>query len=188
MNILGPFPVLETQRLLLREIVAEDAPALFSIHGDAVLMQWFGFDPLPDVSAAENLVKVFAAWRNQPNPGTRWAIQLKHDPTLVGTCGLYGWNRNWRKCTIGYELAPHLHSQGYMHEALCAMLDWGFAKMRLNRVEAEIHPDNLASLKLARKLGFVDEGRLREAGRWNGQYHDLLQLSLLRREWRSFGD
>ena len=94
MNILGPFPVLETQRLLLREIVAEDAPALFSIHGDAVLMQWFGFDPLPDVSAAENLVKVFAAWRNQPNPGTRWAIQLKHDPTLVGTCGLYGWNRN----------------------------------------------------------------------------------------------
>ena len=75
-----------------------------------------------------------------------------------------------------------------MHEALCAMLDWGFAKMRLNRVEAEIHPDNLASLKLARKLGFVDEGRLREAGRWNGQYHDLLQLSLLRREWRSFAD
>ena len=188
MNILGPFPILETQRLLLREIVAEDAPALFSIHGDAELMQWFGFDPLPDVSAAENLVKVFAAWRNQPNPGTRWAIQLKHDPTLVGTCGLYGWNRNWRKCTIGYELAAHLHSHGYMHEALCAMLDWGFAKMRLNRVEAEIHPGNLASLKLARKLGFVDEGRLRQAGRWNGQYHDLLQLSLLRGEWRTFGD
>ncbi len=88
MNILGLFPTLETQRLLLREIVAEDAPTLFSIHGDAELMQWFGFDPLPDVSAAENLVKVFAAWRNQPNPGTRWGLQLKQDATLVGTSGL----------------------------------------------------------------------------------------------------
>ena len=177
------FPALETSRLRLREITLQDAPALFAIHGDAALMRWFGFDPLPDLTAAENLVKVFAAWRTQANPGTRWGIQLKHDPLLLGSCGLYGWNRNWRKCTIGYELAAHVQSRGYMQEALCVMIDWGFDKMKLNRIEAEIHPDNQASLRLAAKLGFVKEGLLRQAGRWDGRYHDLLQYSLLRSEW-----
>lgn len=181
-----PFPELETPRLLLREIGASDAPALFAIHGDADVMRWFGFDPLPDLSAAHNLIKVFDGWRRQPNPGTRWGIQVKGgDPVLIGTCGLYGWNRNWRKCTIGYELARHAQSQGYMHEALVSALTWGFARMRLNRVEAEIHPDNAASIKLALRLGFVFEGRLRQAGYWGGQHHDMLQYSLLRSDWEA---
>jgi RimJ/RimL family protein N-acetyltransferase len=82
-----PFPELETPRLLLREIGPSDAPALFAIHGDADVMRWFGFDPLPDLSAAHNLIKVFDSWRRQPNPGTRWGIQVKGgDPVLIGTC------------------------------------------------------------------------------------------------------
>ena len=145
-------------------------------------MRRFGFDPLPNLTAAENLIEVFAGWRLQPNPGTRWAIQLKGDTRLIGPCGLYGWNRNWRKCTIGYELATRMHSQGFMHEALSSMLTWGFAR-RLNRVEAEIHPDNLPSIKVVLRLGFVQEGRLRQAGHWGGQYHDLFEYSLLRSDW-----
>ena len=57
--------------------------------------------------------------------------------------------------------------------------------MDLNRVEAQVHPDNRASLALLKKLGFVEEGRLREVGYWAGVHHDLLQYSLLRREWSS---
>ena len=49
---LTAFPVLQTERLLLREIVVADAPALFEIHGDAELMRWFGSDPLGDLAAA----------------------------------------------------------------------------------------------------------------------------------------
>ena len=70
-----------------------------------------------------------------------------------------------------------------MSEALSAALAWGFEQMMLNRIEAQIHPDNAASLKLARELGFVQEGRAREAGYWKGQHHDLLQFSLLRKDW-----
>lgn len=183
----GEFPVLETPRLLLREIVPADAPALFAIHGNAERMRWFGADPLPDVAAAARLVDIFAGWRKLANPGTRWGLQLKGGGALIGSCGLFSWNRGWRKCSIGYELDAASEGQGLMREALAAMLDWGFAEMQLNRIEAQVHPQNEASLKLAAGLGFVQEGRLRQLGYWGGQYHDMLQLSLLRCDHPSSG-
>jgi [ribosomal protein S5]-alanine N-acetyltransferase len=184
MAVQAPFPILESPRLLLREIVAADAPALLSIHGDPELMRWFGNDPLPDVAAAEALINTFHGWRQLPNPGTRWAIERRQTPGLIGTCGLFGWNHHWRKCIVGYELASAAHGQGYMHEALTVALSWGFAAMGLNRIEAQVHPDNLPSLKSLQRLHFVEEGRLREGGFWGGQYHDLLQYSLLEADWR----
>jgi [ribosomal protein S5]-alanine N-acetyltransferase len=183
MSEVSGFPTLVTKRLCLREIVDEDAEDLFVIHGDPDLMRWFGADPLKDLTAAQDLVKTFASWRLQPNPGTRWAIQTKENRKLIGTCGLFSWNRNWRKCVVGYELASHTQGQGFMREALSAIFTWGFEHMELNRIEAQIHPSNLASIKLASTLGFIEEGRLRQVGYWGGQYHDMLQFSLLRSEW-----
>lgn len=180
---MSDFPTLKTKRLLLREITPADAPALLALQGDAELMRWFGSDPLPDLAAAEHLVEVFAGWRRMPNPGTRWGIERPGRPGLVGSLGLFAWNRNWRKCTLGYELAREAQGQGLMREALSAVLAWGFEHMALNRVEALIHPDNAASLKLVRHFGFAEEGRLRQLGYWGGQHHDMLQCSLLRSEW-----
>ncbi|AIY40379.1 GNAT family acetyltransferase-like protein [Collimonas arenae] len=177
------FPVIQTERLLLRETVEQDADDIFAMHGDPELMRWFGTDPLPDLDAARGLIRKFASWRLDENPGTRWGIQTRQHARLLGTCGLFRWNPAWRKCMIGYELAVHAQKQGFMRETLSAVMSWGFKHMELNRIEAMVHPDNLASLKLLRELGFVDEGRSRQAGYWQGQYHDMLQLSLLRSEW-----
>jgi ribosomal-protein-alanine N-acetyltransferase len=180
---MNDFPTLETERLLLREIVTIDAPTLFDIHGDVEAMRWFGTDPLVDLQQAERLIETFAAWRQMPNPGTRWGIQRKFDNQLLGSCGLFKWNRGWRSCIVGYELARSARGAGFMLEALSAALAWGFEHMELNRVEAQVHPDNAASLKLLRALGFVQEGHMREAGFWLGEHHDLLQFALLRREY-----
>lgn len=181
---MSDFPTLETARLRLREINEADAPALLAIHGDAEAMRWFGSDPLSDLDGALALVRVFAGWRQLPNPGTRWGLELKSRPGLIGSCGLFGWHRAWRKCALGYELAPALQGQGLMREALITVLGWGFAQMQLNRVEAQVHEDNAGSLRLLAGLGFVQEGRLRQVARWGGRQHDLLQCSLLAQEWR----
>jgi ribosomal-protein-alanine N-acetyltransferase len=84
---------------------------------------------------------------------------------------------------VGYELTRSAWGEGFMTEALSTVLRWGFRHMDLNRVEAQVHPDNEPSRALLRRLGFVEEGRMREAGYWQGQYHDLLQYSLLRRQF-----
>jgi len=141
------------------------------------VMRWFGNDPLTDLAGAERLVQLFAGWRQLANPGTRWGITLKTDGTLIGTCGLFMWNRNWRNCVLGYELAPPAWGQGFMREALTRVIDWGFEQMELNRIEAQVHPHNAASLKTLAGLGFVEEGRLREVGYWGGAPAVILRES-----------
>jgi [ribosomal protein S5]-alanine N-acetyltransferase len=180
------FPVLHSERLVLREIVPADAPALLAVHGDAASMRWFGSDPLPDLAAAQALVETFAGWRRQPNPGTRWGIALRADADhLLGSCGLWSWNRAWRRCTTGYELHPSVRGRGLMDEALRTMLAWGFGPMGLNRVEALVHPENVPSRRVLQRLGFQSEGLLREVGYWRDQYHDMFSMALLAREWRA---
>ncbi|BAL94646.1 GNAT family N-acetyltransferase [Rubrivivax gelatinosus] len=175
------FPTLETPRLLLREIGPDDAPALLAIHGDAEHMKWFGTDPISTLAQARALVETFAGWRRQPNPGTRWGLVRRDAPEagLIGSCGLFAWNRGWRKCTLGYELARAACGQGLMHEALQAVLAWGHETMQLHRLEAQVHERNRASLALLQRLGFEHEGRLREVAWWGGQPHDLLMLARL---------
>jgi ribosomal-protein-alanine N-acetyltransferase len=179
---MSDFPLLQTPRLILRELGPADLPALFAIHSDAQAMQWFGTDPMTEYRQAEQLLAQFASWRALPNPGVRWGIERPSVPGLLGTCGLFKWNRPWRSCAIGFELAREAQGQGLMTEALEAILGWGFAHMGLNRIEAQVHPQNLASLKLLERAGFVREGVSRQAGYWLGAHHDLVQCSLLREE------
>jgi ribosomal-protein-alanine N-acetyltransferase len=96
---------------------------------------------------------------------------------------VFRWNRGWRSCITGYELARHAQGRGYMREALRAIYAWAFATLAVDRIEAQVHPRNAPSLRLLASLGFVEEGLLREGGYWMGERHDLVQLGLLEREF-----
>ena len=72
-----------------------------------------------------------------------------------------------------------------MKEALKAIITRGFREVPLNRIEAQVHPDNTASLAVLEGIGFLQEGRQREAGYWAGRHHDLLQYALLNAQWRT---
>jgi [ribosomal protein S5]-alanine N-acetyltransferase len=176
------FPHLHTPRLHLRQIVPGDAAALFAIHSDIDWMRWYGVDPLTAPEQAGELAELFAGWF-QAGTGFRWALERLSDRRLIGTCGLFRWNRSWHNCVIGYELLRGCHGQGYMREALTAVLDYGFHAMDLHRIQAETHADNLASIGLATRLGFHFEGVHREQAFWGGRFHDLNCYSLLKREW-----
>ena len=179
-----PFPVLRTTRLVLRQILPSDSAALFAIHSDAEWMRWYGVDPVTDPDQADQLAELFAGWFNA-GTGFRWALERIQDRQLIGTCGLFRWNKSWRNCVIGYEIRRDCHGQGYMREALAAVLDHGFNGMHLHRVQAETHPDNLASIALATRLGFRFEGIHREQAFWGGRFHDLNCYSLLEHDWRA---
>nr|WP_019141098.1 GNAT family protein [Noviherbaspirillum massiliense] len=176
------FPVLATPRLRLRQIRSSDAEALFAIHSDAEWMKWYGVDPVTELRQADQLAELFASWF-PAGTGYRWGLERLADRRLIGTCGLFRWNKSWHNCVIGYEVARDCQGQGYMREALTAVLDYGFDVMHLHRIQAETHPDNIASIGLATRLGFRFEGVHREQAFWAGRYHDLNCYSLLAREW-----
>jgi [ribosomal protein S5]-alanine N-acetyltransferase len=180
---MSSFPILETEKLLLREITQEDSSAILELHQPPSSMKWLGIDPITQLSEAENLIEKYASWRQLPNPGIRWGITKKNNHKIIGSCGLFKWNKGWKSCSIGYELTASERGEGLMKEALSAALEWGFSCMNLNRIEAQIHPENSASIKLASSLGFIQEGIMREGGYWDERFHDLLQFSLLRKDW-----
>ncbi len=177
------FPCLKTPRLILRELVSADATALFALYADREHMRWHGVDPFPDIVAAQNRIKKLSDMSLAPNPSTPWAIELLTG-TFIGSCGLFAWNRNWRKCSVGYELTSAAQGHGYMQEALLAAISWGFREMALNRIEAQVHPENKRSIALLTRLGFAEEGRLRQAAYWSNEYHDMLQFAVLKSEWK----
>ena len=179
-----PFPTIETPRLCLREMSPDDAPTLLALRSNAEVMRWCGDDSVTELEQALRLIEVFAAWRKMSFPATQWALERREDGRLIGACALSNWRPVTRTCVISYELAADAWGQGYMSEALRAAITWGFAEMALNRIEARIHPANERSLALAQRLGFAQEGLLREAGFWAGTHHDMLQLSMLQREHR----
>ena len=72
-----------------------------------------------------------------------------------------------------------------MHEALQALLDFGFGELDLNRIEADIDPRNSASARTLERLGFTKEGYLRERWIVGEEVSDTALYGLLRREWRS---
>jgi len=116
-NDRGAIPEPDNRRLILREIVLTDAPALFEINADADAMKWFG-SAFTEMGQAQALVETFAEWRRLPNPGTRWGIVRAGDGAFLGTCGLFGWNRRARSCVAGFELAARPGAGAYMAEAL----------------------------------------------------------------------
>lgn len=174
-----PFPVLNSERLQLREITHGDVDAMFAIHGDPELMKWFG-NPVADREGATQLIDLLAGWRLLPDPGVRWGLERRDTPGLIGSCGLFGWSRSDRKCTIGYELATAAQGQGFMHEAVVTAVAWGWKHMDLVRIEARIHPDNLASQRVVDRVGFEREGLLRKVAFFGGAHQDLLVYSLIR--------
>lgn len=176
------FPILQTSRLILREIGTGDAEALFVIHSDADWMRWYGVEPIQNLLQAEQLAELFHSWFWN-GTGFRWGLEQKSDGRLIGTCGLFRWNKSWHNCVIGYEIARDCQGQGLMREALIAILEYGFHVMRLHRVQAETHPDNIASISLARGLGFRFEGVHREQAFWGKRFHDLNCYSLLEQDW-----
>lgn len=181
-----PFPLLVTNRLRLRQIEPADAAALFHIHGDTEWMRWYGVEPVTRLDHADRLAEMFSSWF-WAGTGFRWGLEHRQDGRLIGTCGLFRWNKSWRNCLIGYEIAREFGGQGYMREALTAVIDYGFGQMNLHRIQAESHPDNRPSIALATRLGFRLEGTHREQGYWAGRFHDLNCYGLLTQDWKSGG-
>ena len=182
---MSDYPVLQTDRLVLREIVHADAPALLGIHGDSTAMRYMFCEPMRDLEESHQWIGRFTADRLQAIPSVRWGIERRSDGAFIGTCGMYEWVHGWQRCSIGYALASFAFGLGYMREALVGLIGYLLGPMNIHRIGAEIHPTNEPSLRLARGLGFEVEGTMRQALVWQQQAQDVLQLSLLKPDFIS---
>ena len=176
------FPILETSNLLLRELDLEDVDDVFAIFSDPDVTRYYDLDVFVDRQQAEELVQRFRS-RYEHGIGLRWAIAEKATPeTVIGTCGYNLWVRASARAVLGFDLARSHWRRGIMTEALRHVLSFGFECMDLNRVEAVVFDRNEASSGLLQKLGFLNEGVLREYEFIKDDFVDVHMFSLLRRD------
>jgi RimJ/RimL family protein N-acetyltransferase len=175
-------PTLTTERLVLRWLTDQDVEALFAIFSDPEVMRYWNAPAMTDIQAAHALLaRVHAAFTQ--GTALRWGIVRSTDDRVIGTCVLFHLDEQNRRAEVGYALGRAYWGNGFIQEALTALLDYAFGTLALNRLEAEIDPRNTASVRAAERLGFVREGILRERWLVGGEPSDSLMMGLLRKEW-----
>jgi [ribosomal protein S5]-alanine N-acetyltransferase len=176
--------VLSTARLRLRWLTLDDAEGLLAIFSDPEVTRYWSSGPWTRIEQARESIEQSVA-DYAAGSGLRFGLELAEQPGIIGTVSLHKFVDASRRCEVGYALARPYWAQGYVGEALRAALDYGFRELDLNRVEADIDPNNVASGRVLERLGFRKEGYMPERWIVHGETADTVYYGLLRRYWNA---
>lgn len=174
----NPFPVINTERLLLRQVKHSDVNEIFFLRSDKRVLEYL--DRAPEATTEEAAVwiqKIIDLEKN--NEAVTWAITCKPDLRVTGTICFWNITKEHYRSEIGYALHPDHQGKGIMQEAIIAVLDYGFKIMKLHSVEANVNPNNLSSIKLLERNNFIREGYFKENYFFEGKFFDSAIYSLI---------
>lgn len=175
---------IETKRLLLRPVELHDASDLFQIYGDArVVMGSISMLPFTNIDEMLHSIQThFFAYRQRGVPQSM-AIEKKDSAKVIGVIDFHTVKHDIGE--LGYMLNYDEWHQGYMSEAIQAMVQIGFTVVGFHRIEAMVEPSNAASWKALEHCGFQKEGLLRKYMKLNDQqYHDFMIYSILKEDYQ----
>ncbi len=177
--------LLETDRLLLKVVDAHCAKQVLEYYrrNQQFLEQW---EPVRDEEfyTLRSQQESLASDLDKMQSGTLFRVWLfKKTDGLSQTIGCIGLNNivrgAFQSCHLGYKLDGAEINRGYMSEALQAVIQYAFTVLQLHRIEANIIPRNLRSLRVIQKLGFYNEGLAKKYLRINGKWEDHIHMVLL---------
>ncbi len=171
-------PTLDGARVRLRPPREDDLADLLAVFADEETLRYWSHGPLQDLAAARTYFEgIDTGLRDRSL--FQWAVTEPDEDRLIGTVTLVDWDRSHRRAEIGFILHPSRWRRGLASDAVRAALRFAFEAMDLHRVEADVDPENEASLRLLQRLGFREEGRLRERWFTFGSWKDSVMLGLL---------
>jgi len=175
--------ILTTDRLLLRNFVESDWPAVLAYQSDPRFLrfyEWTGRTP-DDVRA---FVGRFIAQQGEiPRLKHQLAIVLQATGQVIGNVGIRMRSTGAHQADIGYELDSQQWGRGYASEAARAIVRFGFAELQLHRITAHCLAENIGSARVLETLGMKQEGRMRDSEHFKGRYWDTLHFAILDDEW-----
>jgi ribosomal-protein-alanine N-acetyltransferase len=148
---------IQTERLLLRKILPEDARAVYAWMGDPAVCEYECWRPHPDAGYSRGYIAEVFDYSERLY---WWGIELGGG--LIGSVCAVNVDDLHQKATLGYCLARRFWSKGYATEAVQAVLDYMFAEVGLNRVEASHAVGNISSGRVLQKAGLLLEGRAKD--------------------------
>lgn len=183
MNKMLQLEYIETERLRLRVLYPGQYNYVFANYSDTELKAFFDFDN-------ESLEKERFKYQNGMTTYRMsfciFHLMEKESMKIIADASLHNWYAIHARAELGYAMRKEEYkNKGYMREAAPAIVEYGFEKMNLNRIEAFIATYNMPSQKVVQRLGFVQEGLLREHYFANDQNEDSLLFGLLKKDYKS---
>ena len=161
-------PVIHTPRLVLRPVQKDDVEDYFEIFSDKETLKHFAQEPLKDLSEArEFLARKIES--NENGSSRTWGICLVDSGRLIGHFVLFNASEVNRRAEVGYILNRKFWGSGYASEVLSRMIEYCFETEKMGRLEADVDPENIGSLKLLERHGFQREGYFRKRWYFQGE-------------------
>ena len=174
------FPILETERLVLRKLKIEDADSMYIYASNDDVTKYVLWDSHTSPEQTKQFLQFMIDKYEQENYA--WAVTLKDSDEFIGTIDYVMLDHNERIGEIGYALSHLYWGKGYMSEAAKAVLHYGFTELHLERIQARCFAENIGSERVMQKAGMVYEGTMRKAKLSKGTYYDLKMYSMIREE------
>jgi len=149
-------PEIQTNRLLLRKIVESDSSIILFLRSDERINKYIERPEnrkTKNIADAINHIKKINA-EAENNSSFSWGITLQNHPEIMGSICLWNFSKDRKIAEVGYDLIPKHQNKGIMSEALASVLDFGFSKLDVDKIEAFTHAQNQNSIKLLEKNGF----------------------------------
>lgn len=176
-------PTLETERLILRPVVIDDADDMFLYAKTYQVTRMTRFKPHQSVEDSKKVIEHVFLSRPKKGWPEAFAITLKNNGRMIGTCDFWPISASEGVYEMGYALNPRFWGLGLMTEAASAVLQFAFESYKVRRMELKHLQSNPASGAVAKKLGFEQEGIKRQAARFEDGYDDLVCYGLLQEEY-----
>ncbi len=177
-------PVLETSRLYLRKMLKRDSADMYEYSCRGEVTRYLLWDIHPNEGYTHRYLTYLQS-RYRAGDFYDWAVVVREQNKMIGTCGFTRLNVESNSAEIGYVLNPNFWGMGIAPEAVRAVMDFGFRELGLHRIEARYMIENVRSRRVMEKLGMQFEGISREAIHVRGQYVSVGVCSILRGEYFS---
>lgn len=175
--LLTVFPIIQTERFLLREIVKGDQQKIYEGLSHPDVIKHYGISYNSFEATAGQLEWFNNIYREKT--GIWWGISSRHSTELIGACGFNNISFEHFNAQIGYWLLSAYWRQGILAEIIPQLIRHAFDELHLHKIIAEVEVENIPSKKVLLKFGFQYEGTLKECEFKNGKFIDLEYYGLI---------
>jgi ribosomal-protein-alanine N-acetyltransferase len=183
-NIFSNLPLLETKRLRLRKLSSRDANDIYEYASLPEVAENVSWEHHRNISDSIHFLKMIISQYENCIPSP-WGIVYKENSKLIGTIGYHIHSSVNFFAEVGYALSKDYWNMGIMTEALLEVLDFGFSRMNLNRIEATCMLNNAASEKVLKKCGMKYEGIMKQKIFAKEKFHDLKLFAVTKGEFNN---
>lgn len=174
----SPYPIIETERLILRKPTLRDAEEIFELCRRPETSQYSYWRPHNNINETREMIKQKLSSIRHGKLPPFFAVEEKESGRVIGTCSYVSADEFYKSVEIGYSILSDCWGNGFGTEVAWGLTGYAFDRMEAQRVYARVLPDNIASLNLLQKLGFTFEAVLKKDFFFEGKVSDVAILSM----------